>query len=184
MGQTILDTHQKALAINLDRDQYGTIAEIGAGQETARWFFMVGGAAGTIAKAMSAYDMQFSDSIYGPTSRYVSRDRLGSMLDHEYRLLQERLGHSRGQELAFFAFANTVAARSFSRQQPGHGWLGVMLQGAPDGGAEILEVVDESPALDAGLEDGDIMDLAPSVYARLGVAAPDGTRGRPMLPCG
>ncbi len=131
MGQTILDTHQKALAINLDKDKYGTIAEIGAGQETARWFFMVGGAAGTIAKAMSAYDMQFSDSIYGPTSRYVSRDRLRSMLDHEYHLLEERLGSSRGEELSFFAFANTVTACSFSRQQPGHGWLGVCFQTSP-----------------------------------------------------
>ena len=97
MGQAILDTHQKALAINLDKTRYGTIAEIGAGQETARWFFQVGGAAGTIAKAMSAYDMKFSDSIYGSCNRYVSRDRLQAMLDHEYRLLIERLGESRGK---------------------------------------------------------------------------------------
>ncbi|HHJ16165.1 MAG TPA: TonB-dependent receptor [Gammaproteobacteria bacterium] len=138
MEQTSLDPHQKALAINLDETRYGTIAEIGAGQETARWFFQVGGAAGTIAKAMSAYDMKFSDSIYGPCSRYVSRDRLQSMLDHEYHLLNERLGDSRGQGSAFFAFANTVAARSFSQNQDGHGWLGIRFQDRP--GAEASQI--------------------------------------------
>ncbi len=91
METRLLDTHQKALSINLDEGKYGTIAEIGAGQETARWFFQVGGAAGTIAKAMSAYDMKFSDSIYGSCGRYVSRERLQAMLDHEYALLLERL---------------------------------------------------------------------------------------------
>ena len=96
MDRQIQDPHQKALAINLDDSMYGTVAEIGAGQETARWFFRVGGAAGTIAKAMSAYDMKFSDSIYGPSSRYVSRDRLKSMLAHEYSLLLERLDAWRG----------------------------------------------------------------------------------------
>ena len=121
MEQAILDTHQKALVINLDGGKYGTIAEIGAGQETARWFFQVGGAAGTIAKAMSAYDMKFSDSIYGSCQRYVSRDRLQAMLNHEYKLLNERLGESRGATSAFFAFANTVAARSFTQKQDGHG---------------------------------------------------------------
>ncbi len=131
MEQAILDTHQKALAINLDETKYGTIAEIGAGQETARWFFRVGGAAGTIAKAMSAYDMKFSDSIYGPCQRYVSRDRLQAMLNHEYQLLNERLGSSRGETSAFFAFANTVAARGFSQKQDGHGWLGIRFQTEP-----------------------------------------------------
>jgi hypothetical protein len=131
MEQVNPDTHQKALAINLDETRYGTIAEIGAGQETARWFFHVGGAAGTIAKAMSAYDMKFSDSIYGPCKRYVSRDRLQSMLEHEYRLLNERLGETRGSNSAFFAFANTVAARSFIQKQDGHGWLGICFQTRP-----------------------------------------------------
>ena len=140
MEQTILDTHQKALAINLDRDKYGTIAEIGAGQETARWFFQVGGAAGTIAKAMSAYDMKFSDSIYGPCQRYVSRDRLQAMLDHEYRLLNERLGESRGATSAFFAFANTVAARSFTQNQDGHGWLGIRFQTRPGEDASQIDL--------------------------------------------
>jgi len=127
----ITDIHQKALSINLDKGQYGTIAEIGAGQETARWFFRVGGAAGTIAKAISAYDMQFSDSIYGESPRYVSRDRLNSMLDHEYRLIIERLGKKRGAESTFFSFANTVASRSFSRDVDGQGWIGVKFQHSP-----------------------------------------------------
>jgi hypothetical protein len=131
MENAILDTHHKALSINLDASKYGTIAEIGAGQEIARWFFKVGGAAGTIAKAMSAYDMKFSDSIYGPCRRYVSRERLQAMLDHEYRLLLERLGENRGVDSSFFAFANTVAARSFSQQREGHGWLGIRFQTRP-----------------------------------------------------
>ena len=127
----ITDIHQKALSINLDKGQYGTIAEIGAGQETARWFFRVGGAAGTIAKAISAYDMQFSDSIYGESSRYVSRDRLNSMLDLEYKLIIQRLAKKRGAESTFFSFANTVASRSFSRDVDGQGWMGVKFQSTP-----------------------------------------------------
>src|SRR5829696_225704 len=91
MLQEQSDTHAKALQVNLDPTQYGTFAEIGAGQEVARWFFRVGGAAGTVAKAMSAYDMTFSDAIYGPCDRYVSRQRITSMLDHEFGLLVERL---------------------------------------------------------------------------------------------
>src|SRR5215208_7155657 len=103
----VLDTHQKALHINLDSTKYGTFAEIGAGQEVARWFFRVGGAAGTIAKAMSAYDMTFSDAIYGASDRYVSRRRLQTMLDHEYGLLIERLNAKRGDKTMFFVFADT-----------------------------------------------------------------------------
>lgn len=131
MKEQIRDPHQKALAINLDPSKYGTIAEIGAGQETARWFFRVGGAAGTIAKTMSAYDMKFSDSIYGPSPRYVSRGRLVAMLDHEYGLLLERLDEYRGSQCTFFAFANTVAARSYSHKTDGHGWLGIRFQTRP-----------------------------------------------------
>jgi len=126
-----IDTNQKALSINLDKGQYGTIAEIGAGQETARWFFRVGGAAGTIAKAISAYDMQFSDSIYGTSPRYVSRERLGAMLDLEYRLIIERIGEKRGNESTFFSFANTVASRSYSRDVDGQGWIGIKFQSSP-----------------------------------------------------
>jgi len=131
MGRKIKDPQQKALVLNLDKKIYGTIAEIGAGQETARWFFRVGGAAGTIAKAMSAYSMKFSDAIYGTCQRYVSRDRLRSMLDHEYQLLLERLDDSMGSASTFFVFANTVAARSFTYKTDGHGWLGILFQRVP-----------------------------------------------------
>ena len=124
MKREILDTHRKALQINLDPIKYGTFAEIGAGQEVARWFFRVGGAAGTIAKAISAYDMTFSDAIYGPCDRYVSRQRLQTMLAHEFGLLLERLNAKRGTNTKFFVFADTVATRSYSRKDDGHGWLG------------------------------------------------------------
>lgn len=108
-----LDTHQKALSINMDSAKYGTLAEIGGGQEVARWFFRVGGASGTVAKTMSAYDMAFSDAIYGACQRYVSRQRVSTMLSHEYGLLEERLAPQRGHVSRFFAFADTVRTRSF-----------------------------------------------------------------------
>lgn len=131
MNEEKLNTDQKALQINLDKAKYGTFAEIGAGQEVARWFFRVGGAAGTVAKTISAYDMTVSDAIYGPADRYVSRQRLQSMLTHEYNLVVERLDKPRGDKTAFFAFANTVATRSFTRHEEGHGWMGIRFQGAP-----------------------------------------------------
>ena len=126
---------QKALAVNLNPAQYGSIVEIGAGQETARYFFRAGGAAGTVAKTMSAYDMTFSDAIYGraPGGRYVSRARLGRMLDHEFSLLIERLEGRRESETTFFAYAATVAAQGFKHRQECHGWLGVRLQLVPGG---------------------------------------------------
>src|SRR3954466_7822281 len=108
------DTHAKALAINLDPAIYGSIAEIGAGQEVARWFLTVGAASGTVAQTISAYDKAFSDDTYGAGTRYVSRERLLAMLDYEYKLLVERLGPSRGGKSRFFAFADTVATRNFS----------------------------------------------------------------------
>jgi hypothetical protein len=107
------DTLQKALRINLDPRWYGTIAEIGAGQEVARWFFRAGGAAGTVAKSISAYDMAVSDAVYGKSGRYVSMPRLQAMLDLEFHLNLERLDAERGDSNAFFAFADTVTARSF-----------------------------------------------------------------------
>jgi hypothetical protein len=131
MTEQPLDTHHKALRINLDKSKYGTFAEIGAGQEVARWFFRVGAAAGTMAKSISAYDMVVSDAIYGPTDRYVSRRRLSAMLDHEYRLLVERLNEKRGSTTKFFAFANTVTVRSFKQRQESHGWMGVRFQTEP-----------------------------------------------------
>ncbi|EDY19983.1 conserved hypothetical protein [Chthoniobacter flavus Ellin428] len=126
-----LDTHAKALKINLDNRFYGTLAEIGAGQEVVRWFFRVGGAAGTIAKSISAYDMQVSDAIYGDTERYVSRPRLQSMLDHEFQLNIDRLSDSRGDTTSFFAFADTVVARSYKGGNECHGWMGVKFQAHP-----------------------------------------------------
>jgi len=126
-------TDEKALRINLDAARYGTFAEVGAGQEVARRFFRVGGAAGTVAKTMSAYDMTFSDAIYGPANRYVSRLRLHKMLDHEYDLLIERLDRKFGTEKTFFVFADTVAARSFKERNESHGWLGVRFQSQPRG---------------------------------------------------
>jgi hypothetical protein len=127
----VLDTHRKALAINLDERRYGTFAEIGAGQEVARWFFRVGGAAGTIAKSMSAYDMAVSDAIYGHTERYVSRDRLRSMLDYEHEKNVKRLRVARGDTTAFFVFADTVAARGFHSTNECHGWMGLKFQSHP-----------------------------------------------------
>jgi hypothetical protein len=130
MQRTIDPTADRALAINLDQGVYGTFAEIGAGQEVARWFFSVGGAAGTVAKTMSAYDMTVSDAIYGKTARYVSRERVEEMLEHEYALLRERLDAARGERTRFFAFANTAAARSYSGGNECHAWLGVRFQHA------------------------------------------------------
>jgi hypothetical protein len=140
-------TDRKARQINLDPEKYGTFAEIGAGQEVARRFFRVGGAAGTIAKTMSAYDMTFSDAIYGPTDQYVSRARLQTMLDHEYSLLLERLDAKVGGERTFFVFADTVAARSFKHHTESHGWLGVRFQAGPR--SEASEIIIHVRLLDA-----------------------------------
>ncbi len=124
-----LETEQKALEINLDESIYGTFAEIGAGQEVARYFFQVGGAAGTIAKTMSAYDKVYSDQIYGPepSGRYVCESRLYKMLDHEYDLMSERLRLER-PNTNFFVFADTIAAINYSRTVKGDGWLGIRFQ--------------------------------------------------------
>lgn len=126
-----LTTKEKALKINLDEKIYGTFAEIGAGQETAAHFFKAGGASGTIAKTMSAYDMTFSDAIYGPCSRYVCEPRLHQMLDKEYNLLTKRLNF-RGKRTTFFAFANTVETLNFKRTNKGHGWIGIRFQLHPN----------------------------------------------------
>ena len=131
MENANINTHQKAFELNMDPALYGTIAEIGAGQEVARWFFRVGGASGTVAKTMSAYDMKFSDAIYGEADQYVSRHRLREMLTHEYDLIVERLDQERGERSKFFCYAATVATRSFSRQSDGHGWIGVRMQQDP-----------------------------------------------------
>ncbi|MFP5384471.1 MAG: TonB-dependent receptor [Bacteriovoracia bacterium] len=143
-----LSLRQKALKINLAKKFYGTFAEIGAGQEVARHFFQAGGSSGSIAKTISAYDMTFSDSIYGkePSGRYVSQNRLLKMLEKEFLLLQERLGETRGKNHAFFVFADTVAALNYQRTNEAHGWLGMRFQDAP--GAEISDVVIHVKMLD------------------------------------
>jgi hypothetical protein len=115
MSGDLDSAEEKALKINLDAARYGTFAEIGAGQEVARWFFQAGKAASTVAKTISAYDKSVSDALYGTTSRFVSRPRLESMLDCEYRQLLDQLDTSRGDRTAFFAFADTVATHGSSR---------------------------------------------------------------------
>ena len=123
---------EKALSINLDGNKYGAIVEIGAGQEVARQFFAAGGAAGTIAKTMSAYDMQVSDAVYGKASRYVSRERLEQMLQREYELLNNRLAENRPKENQFFSYAATVTARSYMQKNECHGWIGLLVQLFPN----------------------------------------------------
>ncbi len=136
-----LETEQKALEINLDRKIYGTFAEIGAGQEVARYFFQVGGAAGTIAKTMSAYDKVYSDQIYGveDSGRYVCEPRLYKMLDHEYDLIESRLQAER-PNTNFFVFADTIAAINYHRTINGDGWLGIRFQLDPDRGPNDLVI--------------------------------------------
>jgi hypothetical protein len=145
------DTHHKALDVNLDARRYGTFAEIGAGQEVVRWFFRVGGGAGTIAKSMSAYDMKVSDAIYGRASRYVCRERLQSMLDYEHKLNLDRLRDDRGDTTAFFAFADTVSARNFQGTNECHGWMGIKFQAHPrDADSQIIihvRMLDDDAAL-------------------------------------
>ena len=143
-----LSTNHKALHINLDHARYGTFAEIGAGQEVVRWFFHVGGAAGTIAKSMSAYDMTVSDAIYGPCQRYVCRQRLEAMLDREYALNLDRLQESRGDTTAFFAFADTVSARNYQGTNECHGWMGVAFQMHPRD--EVNQIILHVRMLDLG----------------------------------
>ncbi len=118
----------KALRINLNEHIYGTFAEIGAGQEVVRWFFQAGGAAGTVSKSISAYDMQVSDELYGTCSRYVCRERLEAMLDKEQTLNQDVLGLHRGKDSCFFTFADTVSARNYTGTNECHGWLGIRFQ--------------------------------------------------------
>ncbi|MEL7537772.1 MAG: TonB-dependent receptor [Pseudomonadota bacterium] len=126
-----LSTVEKALAVNLDPLRYGTFAEIGAGQEVVRWFFQAGGAAGTIAKSISAYDMKVSDAVYGECRRYVSRERLEAMLDLEQGLNRQRLAEPRGSTTGFFTFADTVSARNYHGTNNCHAWLGLVFQHEP-----------------------------------------------------
>ena len=133
MDRIILTAAQKALRVNLDTNIYGTFSEIGAGQEVVRHFFRAGGASGTIAKAMSAYDKDFSDAIYGKEeyNRYVTEVRLRKMIDHEYGLITERLKRKDHPDRKFFSFADTVATINFSKSFKGHGWMGIRFQTDP-----------------------------------------------------
>ena len=126
-----LDTHHKALTLNLDPSTFGSFAEIGAGQEVARWFLLVGGASGTVAKTISAYDKEVSDDLYGSGSRYVSKQRLEAMLDNEWTQLLTQLSKSRGSQTRFFCFVDTVSARNFAGTNDPHGWIGLRFQLQP-----------------------------------------------------
>ena len=128
-----LDTHQKALTLNLDPSTFGSFAEIGAGQEVARWFLVVGGASGTVAKSISAYDKEVSDDLYGSGSRYVSRQRLEAMLENEWAQLLNQLAKSRGSQTRFFSFVDTVSARNYAGTNDPHGWIGFRFQLQPGG---------------------------------------------------
>src|SRR5271166_3668604 len=127
------DVHHKALSINLDPTTFGSFAEIGAGQEVARWFLLVGGASGTVAKTISAYDKEVSDDLYGSGSRYVSKQRLEAMLDNEWSQLLTQLSKTRGPQTRFFCFVDTVSARNFAGTNEPHGWVGLRFQLQPGG---------------------------------------------------
>ena len=134
MKNIVLTPAQKALEVNLNPETYGTFAEVGAGQEVVRHFFRAGGSSATIAKAMSAYDKDFSDAIYGKEAngRYVCESRLKKMIDHEYGLITERLNREKHPNKRFFSFANNVETINFSKTNDGHGWMGLRFQLSPD----------------------------------------------------
>jgi hypothetical protein len=130
-----LDTHHKALTLNLDQSKFGSFAEIGAGQEVARWFLVAGAASGTVAKTISAYDKEVSDDLYGSGSRYVSKQRLEAMLESEWKQLLTQLGKTRGPHTRFFSFVDTISARNFAGTNEPHGWVGLRFQSEPGGPA-------------------------------------------------
>lgn len=142
-----IGTHQKALSINLDNSKFGSFAEIGAGQEVARWFLIVGGASGTVAKTISAYDKEVSDDLYGRGTRYVSQQRLQAMMESEWTQLLTDLQASRGATTKFFAFVDTVSARNFAGTNECHGWVGIRFQQQPGGPANdaILHINLQDP---------------------------------------
>jgi hypothetical protein len=141
-------THQKALSINLDTSKFGSFAEIGAGQEVARWFLIVGGASGTVAKTISAYDKEVSDDLYGGGTRYVSQRRLQAMMESEWKQLLAELQASRGATTRFFAFVDTVSARNYTGTNECHGWVGIRFQQQPEGPVSdvILHINLQDPA--------------------------------------
>ncbi len=129
--QAAVATQEKAFRINMDRSFYGTFAEIGAGQETANWFFRASGASGTVAKTISAYDMTVSDALYGPASRYVSEERLKQMMDYEYAQLVDRLAEKRGADTRLFAFCSTVKCKGYKDKGSWFAWIGLRFQLKP-----------------------------------------------------
>src|SRR5215475_7114799 len=133
-----IDTHHKALMLNLDPSTFGSFAEIGAGQEVARWFLIVGAASGTVAKTISAYDKEVSDDLYGSGSRYVSRQRLEAMLENEWAQLLKQLEESRGSHTRFFSFVDTVSARNYTGTNDPQGWIGLRFQSEPGGPANDI----------------------------------------------
>jgi len=134
------DVHHKALSLNLDPTKFGSFAEIGAGQEVARWFLQVGGASGTVAKTISAYDKEVSDDLYGSGTRYVSKPRLQAMLESEWKQLLSQLQSTRGANTRFFSFVDTISARNFAGTNDQHGWVGVRFQQQPGGPANDIIV--------------------------------------------
>ncbi len=139
MSREILSTQNKALKINLNPKIFGTIAEIGGGQEVARHFFRAGGSSGTIAKTISAYDKKYSDFLYkGKAKRYVSKERLVRMLEVEYNEVTSLLVSDRGEQTCFFAFANTVETINFRKDNEGHGWLGIQFQHEPTSSSNTI----------------------------------------------
>ncbi|MDR9399939.1 MAG: TonB-dependent receptor [Psychroflexus sp.] len=157
----IPSTKNKALKINLNENIYGTFAEIGAGQETVRNFFRVGGASGTIAKTMSAYDKDFSDAIYGmeENQRYVTEERLQKMLDHETRLIEDRILRQKHPSKLFFTYANTVATIDFAKKYKGHGWVGIKYQVEPDEAYNKITLHVRFKENDAQLQQNTLGDL-------------------------
>src|SRR5271163_2597286 len=134
-----LETHHKALTLNLDQSKFGSFAEIGAGQEVARWFLAVGAASGTVAKTISAYDKEVSDDLYGAGVRYVSRERLQAMLNSEWNQLVKQLQKTRGAQTKFFSFVDTIAARNYAGTNEAHGWVGLRYQ--PEVGGPPSDVI-------------------------------------------
>jgi len=137
MATETFGTYKKALSINLDTTIFGAFAEIGAGQETSRWFLRVGAASGTVAKTISAYDKVVSDDLYGTGERYVSKQRLEAMLNAEWLALQRQLAERPGTRT--FVFANTVSARNYSGTNLCHGWVGLRFLSSPE--SEANEII-------------------------------------------
>lgn len=158
--RTDFTSREKALRINLNSEIYGSFSEIGAGQEVAATFFQAGASSGTIALSQSAYDMKISDSIYGECKRYVSQERLESMLIKDFESIQEKLDN-RKDDSKFFAYADTIETLNYHKTNNGHGWFGVRFQLTPNSEPNTVIV-------HANLHDNDAL-LQQKAVGRLGV---------------